>query len=125
MAKATKKSISLGGWAFLIGALLAIILGVAATARMSWSVNPWLMLLLVVIGLIIGFANITTKEVVAFLIAAMALILTSIAGLNTIDTLIPYLGSFLQNTVSYVVFFVAPAALIVSLKAVWALASSK
>jgi len=125
MAKAKSKSVSFGGWAYLIGVIVAVVLGIAATAGALWSTNEWLLLLLVIIGLVIGFANITTKEVVAFLIASMALIITSIAGLTTIDTLIPYLGTFLQRTVSYVVVVIAPAALIVSLKAIWALASNK
>ena len=125
MVKKERMSLTFGGWAFIAGTVLAVILGVAATMGAGWSTNEWLLLLMVVIGLVIGFANVTTKEVIAFLIAAVALIITSMAGLTTIDTLIPYLGTFLQRTISYIVVFVAPAALVVSLKAVWALASSK
>ena len=51
-----------GKWAFLIGVVLAVITGIGTGLAQDWGVNPWLMLLLVVLGLIVGFVNITAKE---------------------------------------------------------------
>ncbi len=113
---------SLGSWAFILGVLVAVVGG--AIGGWLTGAGPWITLLLVVLGLIVGFLNISQKEVNDFLIAAIALGTVGwIANLASIDTVIPVLGSVLQAIVANVVAFVAPAALVVALKAVWALAS--
>jgi hypothetical protein len=77
-------------------------------------------LALVILGLIVGLLNITQEEVSNFLIAAIALILVGTigGGLSTI----PAIGVSLAAIVSNIAVFVVPAALVVSLKAVWSLA---
>ena len=113
----------LGKWAFIIGVIVALILGIIAGVGSSiGSAAAWLTLLLVVLGLIIGFTNITAKEATPFLIAAIALLIASVAGLGQINTLIPYLGSILEEIVNAVLVMVAPAALIVGFKAFYELA---
>lgn len=114
-----------GKWAFLIGVVLAVITGIGAGLAQAWGTNAWLMLLLVVLGLVVGFVNITAKEVQGFLVAAIALLVAGAANLSRIDTLIPSLGSILAGIVDMVILVVAPAALIVCLRAIYGFAAEK
>ncbi|MBU0461818.1 MAG: hypothetical protein KJ574_04490 [Nanoarchaeota archaeon] len=104
---------NVGHYAFIIGVILAIIAGIVVTA------NPWVVLALVVLGLIVGFMNVTAKETTEFLVAAIALIAAGTANL----TVIPYIGAYLTSILGYISVFVAPAAIVVALKAVKDLAS--
>ena len=103
---------TLGHWAFIIGVIIAILAGLAGT-----SYTGAVVMLLVTLGVIVGFLNISEKEVYNFLIAAIALLLTGAAGLSNL----PLLGSYLGPMVTNIATFVAPAAVIVALKAVYAL----
>ncbi|MBW2981805.1 hypothetical protein KY343_02890 [Candidatus Woesearchaeota archaeon] len=114
---------AIGKWAFLIGVVLAIIAGIGAGAGATWAVNPWIALIIVILGLVIGFVNITASEVQPFLIAALALFAFSFANLGVINTLIPYLGSVLNSAVSFIALLVGPAALVVALRAVYRFAA--
>ncbi|MFC1752597.1 hypothetical protein ACFL96_04290 [Thermoproteota archaeon] len=102
----------IGQYAFLVGVLLAIIAGIIVTA------NPWVVLVLVVLGVIVGFLNITAKETTEFLVASIALIAAGAANM----AIIPYIGSYLAAILGYITVFVAPAAIVVALKAVKSLA---
>ena len=95
-------------WLFIIGLVIAIITPFIAGLDLVW--------LLVLIGVVVGLLNITAKEVNSFLIATVALIIAS--GSLQIWTL-------LTDILSNVVVLVAPAAIIVAVKAVYALASKK
>ncbi len=104
----------IGGAAFLIGVIIAIIAGIAAQAVQPWA-GP-ISLVLVVLGLIVGFLNISDKEIFNFLIAGIAL-----AMVGTLSQLvaIPWIGMYLQSIVTRIAEFVIPAVLVVSLKSVW------
>ncbi len=108
----------LGGWAFILGVLIAVIAGLASGA-LDATMQGWITLALVILGLIVGFLNIGDKEVKDFLIAAIAIVLLGTANL----TAIPVIGTYLALMVLNVAAFVAPAALVVALKAVYNLAS--
>lgn len=102
-----------GSYAFLLGVLIAIIASLVTLDAFTVSV------VLIVLGLIVGFLNITDKETTQFLVAAVALILTgtALAGLPA-ELLV------ITRIVLHIGTFVAPAALIVALKAIWNMASS-
>jgi len=108
-----KKGNLIGAWAFLIGVILAIVvglLGLGATEGM-WA------LILVVLGIIIGLLNIGGTELKEFLLAGTALVIVSAFG-GQVLLGVAYVGDILQ---ALVVLFV-PATIIVALKAVFALA---
>ena len=111
----------IGQWAFIIGIILAIVVGVFSASLVTWAGN--LTLLLVILGLIVGFLNISEKETTPFLVASAALMLTatSVDTLNTIDLGVS-LGKYLAGIVSQIAVFVAPAAVVVALKAIQSLA---
>lgn len=103
----------IGKWSFIAGILLAILAGLLGTALAEYASS--VAILLIVLGLVVGFLNITTKQVYDFLIAAIALLLTGAAGLDTLPVVGAYIGPVLTNIAS----FVAPAAVIVALKAIY------
>lgn len=116
----------LGRWSFLLGAVIAVVAGLAWTAL--GPVAPVVSLLLVILGLIVGFLNVGDKEIKDFLIAAIALLVTQnafwvIAEKSTTLGVLSNLFIFLDLMVSNLAAFVAPAALVVALKAVYNLAS--
>ena len=108
----------LGQWAFIVGVLLAILFGFIPTKE--WESKATL--LLVVLGLVVGFLNVTEKESTPFLIAAAALMITANAGTNLSVIKLAGLGNFLQSAVEKIGVFVAPAAVIVALKSIQSLA---
>ena len=103
----------MGHIAFIVGILVAIV--AALVPALQGDIAVWLM---VILGLIVGFLNISAKEVSGFLIAAMALIIASSASALSLAVIWVGLTSILGN----VIIFVAPAAIIVAMKAVIALA---
>lgn len=103
----------IGSYAFLAGVLVAI-----ATA---FVVFDWTATLLVVLGVIVGLLNISDKEIQAFLIAAIALIVAGSADLSSL----PVVGQYLTAILGNLVVFVAPAAIVAALKAVYDIASEK
>ena len=102
-----------GHWAFLIGVVLAVIAGFVPQLQ-----TPTITWILVLLGLIVGFLNITAKETQEFLIAAVALVIAANAASSIIQ-----LGLTMSLILSNIVTFVFPAALLVALKTVWQLAS--
>ncbi len=112
----------IGSWAFIIGVLIAIFGGIFAAAVAEYA--GYITLVLVILGLIVGFLNIGDKEVPGFLLAAVALMLVGSADLEVIDTVVPPVGTYLSNIVTNIVVFVAPAALVVALLEVYRLAST-
>jgi hypothetical protein len=102
-----------GTYAFLLGVLIAIGTAFVPSLVSTGTATA----LLVVLGLLVGFLNVTQKETVPFLVAALALGLGSSAKFSTLQTVGTYLDAIMANMVT----FVAPAAVIVALKAVYEL----
>ena len=97
----------LGKWAFVAGLVFAFISPLFV--QVAWFY--WVMALL---GLIVGFLNITSDETKGFLLAAIALILsaTSVQG-------IPLIGDVVTFIMANIVAFIAPAVLVVALKSLF------
>lgn len=110
MAK-TKGVDIVGKWAFLIGVILAVVLGLFDPVLGNWAI------VLVVIGLIVGLLNVADKEVTPFLMSGAVLIIASALG-GSIMSDVPYVGAILD---ALLVVFV-PATVIVAIKNVFSLA---
>jgi len=108
-----------GHYAFIAGVLLAILVGLFPQAIENENVQSAVVLVLVLLGLIVGFLNITGGETSEFLIASIALMGGS--GIVTLG-LIPTVGPYIQAILTNIALFVAPAALVVALKAIKSLA---
>ena len=99
----------IGGWAFLIGILLAVIFAFYQFPNLIW--------LLLVFGLIIGLLNITEKETDKFLMSAMILVLVGYLAGNTLESVL-YVPELFDNIVA----LFAPATIVVALKSVFSMA---
>ncbi len=97
----------IGRWAFLGGLVLAILAGFTAV--------PYLAVLLFVLGLIVGFLNITEKESTSFLVAVITLLVIGVASLE-FGKLNPVIAPILNSFIA----FVAAAGLVVAIKQVLA-----
>jgi len=111
----------MGSWAFILGVVIAILSGLVQAAAVNMPGEEFIPLVLVILGVIVGFLNISDREITDFLVAALSLLAVAVsaAGLNVI----PYIGGYLVAIVNNVAVFVAPAVLIVALKAVNRLAN--
>ena len=98
-----------GSWSFIIGLIIAVILGLLP----NLSGGMWISLL-VLLGIIVGFLNVSGKEVRGFLVAAIAVMLAG--GTSNVMMAVPLVGSFLERILNNFVVFVAPAAIIVAVK---------
>lgn len=110
-----------GSYAFILGVIVAIITGLAS----SWLPGDAPIALLVVLGAIVGFLNVAEKETSQFLIAAIALMAAAGGGASLGRNLgaIPAVGVAIFSILAYLAVFVAPAAIIVSLKSIYSLSS--
>jgi hypothetical protein len=120
---ARKKVNKWGKLAFILGIILAILAGAVSvfiTGESTLFTNGLIPLVLVLLGLVVGFLNIQEKEQASFLIATIALMAVGTAGVETIAFL--GLGELFKAMVLYITIFVAPAAVVVSLKLVLDLA---
>jgi signal transduction histidine kinase len=108
----------IGAWAFLIGVILAIIIGLFKV-QLVGAASTVILALLVILGLIVGFLNVGDKDVHTFLLAALALVIVSYMGSESL-AIIPQLGSILN---ALLILFI-PATVIVSLKLVFSIAKS-
>ena len=112
----------LGKWAFILGVLFAVVLGLVGA---SLSFAPWLVSLLIVFGLIVGLLNISGKQSEKFVTASIVLVIASYMGgasgtLTGVELIGPYLGGIFDA----IMLFVIPAVVIVALKEVYDLAQA-
>ena len=116
------KQKSLSDWAFLIGAIIAVLVGIGQAAQAAYASNQWIPVILVILGLVVGFLNVSAKSTTAFLVAAVALVAVGTGGLTSLDNLIPRLGTLLGSAVQAFTFFVGAAAVVVAVKEAYGLA---
>jgi len=114
----------LGAWAFLVGVVLAVILGILGTGY------SWVLALLVIAGILVGLLNVTDKESSGFLLAGVSLVIVSAMGQNALDVFssvslwsIP-IGTMLAGILSALLILFVPATIIVALKSVFDIAKN-
>ncbi len=109
-------------YTFLIGLALAVVVGLFNdffNSLLGVHAAQVYVTTFVLLGTIVGLFNLTAKETMPFLIAALALMLAGIVNLN----LVYGIGKVLRPALSNIVVFVVPGAIIVALKTIWKLAS--
>lgn len=95
-----------GRWAFLIGLIIAVLVGLAVDI-------PGVGGILFLLGILVGLMNVAEKESTAFLVSVIALLTIGVAGLQLGD-----LTPIIANILSQFVSFVSAAALVVAIKQV-------
>lgn len=111
-----------GAYAFLIGVIFAVIMGISQKLfAITYSNTPYAFL--VVLGIIIGFLNVGDRDSLTFLIASLSLVIVSGFGQSALIYVsnIPFLSSLTAILAALLVMFV-PATIIVALKVVFNLA---
>lgn len=114
MAKAIKADRKkVGHYAFIAGIIVAII--VAMIPQLRGDPATWV---LVILGVIVGLLNVTAEEVTEFLVAALVLLVSFGLTSLTLASLHTTLGVMWGNAIT----FIAPASIIVAIKAIYVLA---
>ena len=114
----------IGAWAFLIGVVLAVILGIFGVT------NSIVLAFLVIAGIIVGILNVTNEESSGFLLAGVSLVLVSSLGLNAVSVFNNVslgsiqIGTMLIGILSALLILLVPATIIVALKSVFDLAKN-
>ena len=104
---------AIGRYAFIVGLVISVLAGFIDIGAMGLAA-------LVVLGIVVGFLNVTGKEVERFLIGTIALMLVGTVGIN-----LPAVGGLVTNILSAFVSFVAGAALVVALKEIYGITKEK
>jgi len=129
----TKKKIQefeydFGKITFVFGIMLSIIVGLALGTMSSIKMTAGIGLIysiIFVLGIIVGVLNITVKEVNEFLIASITFLVAAGLNLYVINITLPKFGAVIQQIYFALGVFVAPAATIVALKAMYELARNR
>jgi hypothetical protein len=123
------KENSVGAWSFLIGVILAVIIGVSTSSFLSISkitqYSPEIYAILVLLGLIVGFSiNVSGKNAQTFLITGAILVVVSKFGMESVGgSLIGIgIGDTVASTFSALLALFVPATIIVALKSVFSMA---
>jgi anaerobic C4-dicarboxylate transporter len=120
-------------WAFIIGVVIALIVGLWQAYNLQNSETPilstdngvWVGWLLAFLGLIVGLlailgrGTITKAETPAFLMAGIALLIMYGVFSSMTYALKPWLGPLLAGISWPLAIFVAPAVGILAIKAIW------
>lgn len=122
------KQMNIGQIAFLGGLAIAVIVGVL-TSFVPAGLLPLLMAVLFVLGIVVGFLNVSDKEVNSFLLATVALLLAAtswnvslVSSLSMLGELGMTLGAMIAGFTSALIAFISPAAFVVAILAVYKLA---
>ena len=112
-----RRALAMTGFiAFLLGLVIAILAGLLAPE------NSIIILILVILGILIGSLNITTREILPLLLATIALVVVG-------DVFSPIkmlgIGSILDNMLRLLATLMAPAAVIAAIKALVAIGFPK
>jgi hypothetical protein len=116
----------IGSWAFLIGVVIALIVGLYAAYNLEMNgetfggMIAWVLAVLgAIVGLVsaYGMGTITKQEVPNFLLAGIALVV--MYGVFKGIELEPWIGSLLHGISMSLSILIAPAVGILAIKAIW------
>jgi hypothetical protein len=109
----------IGKWAFIIGVILAIAVGILG------ELNTTIVVILMILGLVIGFLNVTGKEAAQFLIAGVSIIIAGSLGTGAFSEMANDITTALVNIFGAISILVVPAVIIVAVREVFVLARDK
>ncbi|MGB9914983.1 MAG: hypothetical protein ACPLIG_03360 [Candidatus Bathyarchaeales archaeon] len=112
-------------WAYLLFVAIAVVMGLVmgyiAWSEGSWdavaTVNGWVLLVSVVLGIIVGLTTITANEVMPFLVATIALAVAASANVwEPLRAVHDLLYFWVTGILNYIIAFAAPAAVLIAIK---------
>lgn len=115
----------IGSWLFLVGILVAVIVGIIYAANETWlsAYTTTISALLAILGFIVGIlsffalGNITRDRVPTFLIAALMLV--GIGATSSWFNNLQVIGPYFSWIAGMLAIFVAPAAGLLAIRAIW------
>ena len=125
----TSKENSIGAWAFLIGVILAVLIGLLSTIILDFSsmklYSSLIYSILVVLGLVVGFSiNVDGKDSQTFMITGTILVLVSKFGMESVTSSLIGIGvgDIVSSTFAALLSLFVPATIIVAIKTVFSIA---
>ncbi|MCJ7571870.1 MAG: hypothetical protein MUO82_08350 [Candidatus Thermoplasmatota archaeon] len=115
----------MSSWLFLIGLLIAVIFGFIVGANLWTDTNNYGAILLVILGFVVGImtflalGNISKEKIPTFLLAALILISIAIGASTDWIYGLNYIGPYISSIATMLAVFVAPAAGLLALRAIW------
>ena len=116
----------IGAWAFLIGIILAVIMGIFARGY----TNPIILTIIGLLGIIVGYF-VAEKDVQTFLFASAASVLATYAGIQGLATNVALrgitvsgieIGKMTASVFGALLFLFVPATIVVAIKTVFSIA---
>jgi len=121
---------SVGAWAFLVGVILAIVIGISTSSFLDIdgirAYNVQIFGVLVLLGIIVGFTiKISGRNSETFLIAAAVIVIVSRFGMEGVTGSIigVGIGDTVTSTFAALLTLFVPATIIVALKQVFSIAN--
>jgi len=108
---------TIGGWAFLVGVVLAVVAGILAALQVIDLNSVLLASVLMALGAVVGLLNVTRKETGSFLLAGISIIIASVFGAG-VALAVPGVSSILGA----LLFIIVPSTVIVAIKSAFELA---
>ncbi len=103
-----------GSYAFLLGVVIAVLAGLVQLVELVLGtvlipgIAPWVAIVLVVLGLIVGLLNIHDKHVSDFLIATIAVAMIGLVALNpaimVVDPVVSVINA-IKWIINYIILF--------------------
>ncbi len=118
---------SIGKYAFLVGVLLAIVLGIIAVvypSALTGSV-PVILGVLILLGIITGLAHLSAPHLNELLIAIIAIVVVVPVLTDILNGTMPAVLQMISPILTNLVALFVPIALVVGLKQIWTLAYSR
>ena len=112
----------IGAWAFTIGIILALVAGLIPS---SLELGGLVTAVLVLLGIVVGFLNVTEEETSKFLMASVAVMIALFTAGSAIQMNISALGNigqYLWGVMGQMNVFVFPATIVVAIKSIYSLA---
>jgi len=117
----------IGAYAFLIGLVIAILVGISAGLIGGFKITPAIIGILSLLGVIAGFF-VAEKDSQTFLIASVALVLVSYTGISGLimgSALSGFeIGQMISSILQTLLAMFVPATIMVALKTVFSIASN-
>lgn len=112
-------------WAFLIGIVLALVGGMLSA--LFGSLNPFLLGLLLVLGLVIGFIGVSPNDINKFMTSSVSLVIVSFAGsagVRNIEFLNWEIGNIVSSTLGALLVLLVPATIVVAVRSLFSISQN-
>lgn len=123
IAKNPKKMMEYGSIIFGVGLLLAFLMPIFKISNVD--IKQIILATLILIGIVVGFLNVTNDEAVMFLVSALAFILLTGPFFGVVVKVFSIQSDYLYKVFENIIFLVYPAATVVALKSMLIVAKNE